>query len=338
MRISVAIPTWNRAALVREAVLAALRQTRRPDEIVVSDDASPDDTVQVLESLAREHPTVRVLRQPVNLKGVANWSAALNASTGDLIALCSDDDQFEPGHLEAAERHFAANPEVALVHGWFRTLETQPDGTVELIEHPLGRRNRSLRGAEVLPYLVRFYSWPFHPSTLVMRRSLWESVGPFDPRYRLADTDWFLRAALRGRIDFLPESHVLNRRHVGNWSNSMGAVAMHQEVDEIARRFLDQLRAEGTPRAELLALREVWRANELYRTLRLTVARGRAGAREQCIGSLRLLADALPGGALLPDSVVRVAGGALTFGLSNLQRFLPGGRAKYASLGVSVPK
>ena len=160
MKISVAIPTWNRAQLVRQTVLAALRQTRPPDEIVVSDDASPDDTVAVLEALAREYPLLRIIRQPINLKGVRNWSAAIDATKGDLIAMCSDDDQFEPDHLEKAERHLEAHPEAALVHAWFRTLETQPDGSTRMIaDKPPSERPRTLRGAEVLPFLVRSYNW-----------------------------------------------------------------------------------------------------------------------------------------------------------------------------------
>jgi glycosyltransferase involved in cell wall biosynthesis len=52
MTISVAIATYNRASMVRETVLAALAQSRPPDEIVVSDDASTDETVPVIQNIA----------------------------------------------------------------------------------------------------------------------------------------------------------------------------------------------------------------------------------------------------------------------------------------------
>ena len=181
-------------------------------------------------------------------------------------------------------------------------------------------------------------SWPFHASTMVFRRSLWQRVGRFDPRYRLADTDWFLRCALEGRIDFLPEVQVQNRRHPGNWSNRVGAVGMHAEVDEMARSFIARLGERGLPAAQRRALSALWTANQLFRTARLTVARGRAGASEQCAEALQLMLDAAPGGRLLPKPAVEALGRGLAAGLSRLQRVLPGGAAKYSGLGVTQPK
>ncbi len=54
--VSVVIATYNRAAMVRQAIESALAQSRPPDEIVVSDDASTDDTPEVLSELAAAHP------------------------------------------------------------------------------------------------------------------------------------------------------------------------------------------------------------------------------------------------------------------------------------------
>ena len=97
MTISVAIATYNRAPMVREAVLAALAQSRAPHEIVVSDDASTDETISTIESLADPH--VKIIRQARNSGGVGNWNAAIDGTCGELIAWCSDDDRFLPGHL-----------------------------------------------------------------------------------------------------------------------------------------------------------------------------------------------------------------------------------------------
>lgn len=98
MTISVAIATYNRAPMVREAVLAALVQSRAPHEIVVSDDASADQTVATIQNVG--DPRVKLVRQVRNSGGVGNWNAAIDATCGDLIAWCSDDDRFLPGHLE----------------------------------------------------------------------------------------------------------------------------------------------------------------------------------------------------------------------------------------------
>ena len=102
MKVSVAIATYNRAAMVRQAIEAALDQTRPPDEIVVADDASTDATRTVLCELAAGDARVRIFRRERNSGGVENWSFAIGETTGDYIAWCSDDDRFTPGHLEAS--------------------------------------------------------------------------------------------------------------------------------------------------------------------------------------------------------------------------------------------
>lgn len=341
MRVSVAIPTFKRPALLCEALEAVLAQTRPADEIVVSDNASPDDTAQRVRALAVRHPQIKLIVQPRNLGGVANWNAAAGGTTGgagDLLALCFDDDLWEKDHLARSLGALAARPACSLVHGWFRTLATQADGSTRLLDQER-RTPASVRtGSEAVTYLIRRYSWPFHPSSLVLRRSLWSATGPFDARWQLADTDWFLRASQHGQLDFLPEEHVIDRRHGQNWSNDVGAVAMAREVNQMVHAHLGRLAGAGTPAVALLGLSRLWAAHQSVHAARLLVARGRAGAQEACTGSLQLLLEELPGGNLVPAKAVTALGGLACAALSRLQRVLPGGQERYSGIGVSMPK
>lgn len=279
MRISVAIATYNRAAMVRAAVEAALAQSYAPCEIVVADDASTDATRQTLDRLAAADARVRVLGRAVNSGGVDNWNAAMNATRGEFIAWCSDDDRFLPGHLETSLQYLKAHPEAGMVHSSFVDTWETPSGSVE--------ESRLLRSAEpvlldrrnLFRYLTRYYDWPFHPSTLVMRREVWESIGPFDSTYALADTDWFVRAAERFQIALLPRYGVLNRRHPGNWSNRVGSARMQAEIFEIVERALVRRWPRGGLRR--VAWRAVWRANvrlRLLLTVRARIASGHGDA------------------------------------------------------------
>jgi glycosyltransferase involved in cell wall biosynthesis len=265
--------------MLREAIDGALAQSRAPDEIVVADDASTDDTPQVLGRLAAADARVRVIRQAANSGGAGNWNAAMNATRGDLIAWCSDDDRFLPGHLEASLRYLAAHPEVAMVHSGFVDAWETPAGRAE--DSRLLRSLQPLRldRRNLFRYLTRYFDWPFHPSTLVMRRLVWERTGPFDSTYALADTDWFVRAAERFTIALLPRYGVLNRRHAGNWSNRVGSARMQAEIFEIVERALIRRWPGGGPRR--VAWRALWRANvrlRLLLTVRARIASGHGDA------------------------------------------------------------
>jgi len=131
-----------------------------------------------------------------------------------------------------------------------------------------GRRN-------LLRYMTRYYDWPFHPSTLVMRREVWDRTGPFDPKYALADTDWFVRALEQFRVALLPRYGVLNRRHAGNWSNRVGSARMQAEIFEIVERAMLRRWPRGGPRR--MCWRAVWRANVRARLLLTVRARMRSG-------------------------------------------------------------
>jgi glycosyltransferase involved in cell wall biosynthesis len=273
MTISVAIATYNRAPMVREAVLAALAQSRPPDEIVVSDDASTDETVSAIQDIADAR--VKLVRQTRNSGGVGNWNAAIDATGGDLIAWCSDDDRFLPGHIEASAAFLEEHPAVGLVHsGFVDSIET-PEGE-QTICRPL-RPESILTRSGLMPYLIRYYDWPFHPSTIVMRRHVWEQVGPFNPAYQFSDTEWFLRAVEKFSVASLARHGVLNRRHPGNWSNRLGSAHLQREVFEmvegaIARNFRYPRRKFWTA---------VWRGNvraRLALTLRARLKSGHGDA------------------------------------------------------------
>jgi glycosyltransferase involved in cell wall biosynthesis len=277
--VSVVIATYSRAAMVRQAVEAALAQTRPPDEIVVFDDASPDQTLGVLEQLAASSPTLRVVGQAHNTGGVPNWNAALDHAGGDYLAWCSDDDRFLPDHLKASLAYLEAHPDVGLVHsGFVDAVET--DGQRELFPRPHRfKEPHFVDRSNLIRYMIRYYDWPFHPSTIVMRRAVWEKTGPFNPAYALADTDWFVRAAELFPTVLLPRHGVLNRRHPGNWSNRIGSARMQSEIFSI----IEGLIARSGPRNRVGKglVRALWRAHvrlRLLLTTRLRVMNGHSNA------------------------------------------------------------
>lgn len=97
--LTVAIPTYNRAALLRECLDHLTSQLQDGVEIVVCDNASPDETPRVAVEYARRFPAVRALRNEMNLGTDANILRCLTESRGSFVFLFSDDDVLLPGGL-----------------------------------------------------------------------------------------------------------------------------------------------------------------------------------------------------------------------------------------------
>lgn len=108
-RVTIGIPTFNRSAFVVRAVRGALAQTYTDLEIVVSDNCSPDDTVQRLEEISDAR--LVLLRQPQNLGAVANLNACLARATGEFFLLLSDDDILQPNAIERLVAPFLTAPD-----------------------------------------------------------------------------------------------------------------------------------------------------------------------------------------------------------------------------------
>jgi glycosyltransferase involved in cell wall biosynthesis len=115
-RVSIAMATYNGAKYVREQLDSFARQTRPPDELVVCDDRSSDDTVAILKDFARSSAfPVRVAVNQANLGFIRNFEKALSACEGDLIFLSDQDDIWFDGKVEEILRFMEYTPECLVV-------------------------------------------------------------------------------------------------------------------------------------------------------------------------------------------------------------------------------
>jgi glycosyltransferase involved in cell wall biosynthesis len=108
--------TYNGARFVAEQLDSVGAQTRPPDELVVCDDGSTDETCGLVEEFAARAPfPVRLFVNERNLGSTRNFGRAVALCTGDLVALSDQDDVWHPEKLAKLEARFAARPEVGFV-------------------------------------------------------------------------------------------------------------------------------------------------------------------------------------------------------------------------------
>jgi glycosyltransferase involved in cell wall biosynthesis len=117
IRITAIIPNFNHAQYLRRSIGAVVNQSVPPHEVIVIDDASTDNSLEVLNELARNHPVIRLLLNERNLGVHASLEKAMAISTGDYIACYSADDEILPGVFENARRMFQQYPQAAICSG-----------------------------------------------------------------------------------------------------------------------------------------------------------------------------------------------------------------------------
>ena len=198
MRVSVVIPTYNRAGFVREAIASVLQQDHPEVELIVVDDGSLDDTPAVVRGFGA---AVRYLWQENRgVSAARNRGAAV--STGDLIAFLDSDDLWMPGKVSAQVGYFEAHPEAQACH----TDEVWIRRGVRVNER---RIHRKQGGWQFLASLPRCR---ISPSAIMMRRGLWERLGGFDEGLPACeDYDLWLRLTAVAPVGFLPDRLVIKR-------------------------------------------------------------------------------------------------------------------------------
>lgn len=110
MIFSIVIPAYNGAKYIEKAILSALSQTRKADEIVVHDDNSTDSTRQICEKYIHE---IVYYLNPDGPSGFVNgWNKSISHAKSDFIAILHQDDLLYPTYLEEAEQALISNPDV----------------------------------------------------------------------------------------------------------------------------------------------------------------------------------------------------------------------------------
>ncbi|HEY2542901.1 MAG TPA: glycosyltransferase [Gaiellaceae bacterium] len=196
--VSAAIITHNRARYLDDAISSVLGQTFGDLELIVVDDGSTDGTEDVVAR--HDDPRVRYIRQDHRGKAVAR-NTAFQLAGGNFVAFCDSDDYWCPDRLERQLAVFEEHPSVGMVHG-------QVD-LVDSVGRPLPERTASQRALFAAAHRKRatYASYAFNccclSSTILVRREVFDTVGPYDCELPIEDYDFYLRLVLDFEVLFL---------------------------------------------------------------------------------------------------------------------------------------
>ncbi len=117
MKISIAMATYNGSQHIAEQIASLERQTRRPDEIIIVDDCSTDDTVAVIDSISRISAiSFKIIKNERNLGVVANFNKAIFECDGDIIFMSDQDDTWYDTKIEEVVGAFAKQSVMVVIN------------------------------------------------------------------------------------------------------------------------------------------------------------------------------------------------------------------------------
>ncbi|EKD36572.1 MAG: glycosyl transferase family 2 [uncultured bacterium] len=211
-KISVAIPAYNQAHFIEQALDSVLAQDYPNLEVVVSDNASTDDTPGVMQRYLSD-PRVRYFRNPTNLGMVGNFKKTLyEYSTGELILHIDGDDYFTDPHYLSEAAEMMERHNLIMVFARYRSLY-EKDHT--LVEDKVNGDLPSVMDGNWL-FLNYYKGYSLTAMTILRDRKKAMEVGSYD--YGIRSTDWesHLKLIIGEKVGFIKRYVAVWRRHGAN--------------------------------------------------------------------------------------------------------------------------
>ncbi len=217
--VSVVIPSYNHAAFIERAVQSVLNQTLSDLELIVVDDGSRDNSLEVLAGL--HDPRLRVIAQE-NRGAHAAINRGLQEARGGYLAILNSDDEYTPQRLEKLAAVLKADPQVGLAGSYIDVVDVNSQtlgikhGYKDLEPWLLAEPGRSFRAGDDLHGALLTENYWSTTSNYVFGRSVYADVGAFRPLRYAHDWDFVLRIAEKARLALLPEPLMRYRIHGSN--------------------------------------------------------------------------------------------------------------------------
>jgi glycosyltransferase involved in cell wall biosynthesis len=226
--LTVAIPTYNGATHLAETLHSILNQKCPPFDILVSDDRSDDDTVEMVRALAGER--ARIVINPERLGLAGNWNQCMALSQTPWVSIFHQDDVMLPGHLASVDRGLKLEQQegtpIGFLAGPVRVIDDQSRPVPDSVVDPGGKVV-----SDWMPPALEFLGFPpgalaeflrqenpLRCSSVVTNRAAHADVGGFDPSFRyVVDWEFWYRVSCKYAVSWkLHEATVLVRWHAAS--------------------------------------------------------------------------------------------------------------------------
>lgn len=227
--VSVAMCTYNGAQYLRPQLDSILNQSYPPSEIIIVDDNSSDDTVELLKEYADKSDLIRVYVNDFNLGFLKNFSLAISKTSCDYVALSDQDDIWDEKHIE---RLIESIGEKAICVGESRLIDSSGND--------IGLTFNDIRGNNYIPkgdiskaYRIIYNYNPYRGADMLINRSWIEGFLPIPPAVEYHDTFLAACASLTSGLVVINDVVSYYRIHTSQVTTNILKVSI---IDELKRR------------------------------------------------------------------------------------------------------
>ena len=241
--ITVAIPVYNHARFLGEALKSVLAQTDQNFEVLILDDGSTDNPKSVVDGF--KDPRIQFERSEKNVGHMASVNKMLAKARGEFFISCSADDTTSPDLFVKLRREFATDP--FLEHVASQNDFITVDGKPYLEAHPLKTIPKAVNRSQA-EWMELFRRGNVYFGMAMYRTSALREVGGWDPSHGvISDYEMYLRLLPRYNFKIVEESLTHTRIHGANQS-----ILSFAEGKKLARRYYDAQQPYYRPRPKVV--------------------------------------------------------------------------------------
>lgn len=195
-KVSIVVPCYNYRDFLPDAVMSALDQPEVDLEVIIADNGSTDDSLDVARRLADTDPRIRIHTQPENINYLENFNAGLDLATGDYTQILNADDMLTPGSITRAVTVMENHRDVVFTYGDCPTFNDKPPKLRSSV------RSWSIySGPSWSRVMYRSGKNIIRQPEVLMRTAVLRESGGFNAAFPVApDLLLWLRAATRGNV------------------------------------------------------------------------------------------------------------------------------------------
>lgn len=259
--LSVVMSNYNHAQFIGEALEAILSQSYKPIEIIIIDDASTDNSIEIIEQHANKHPTIRLIKNNENMGPTHNGNRLLQIACGDYVYWGASDDKVLPDFFSKSMRLLEKHPQAGLSSTLSYVIDEEGKNKGLLKSSGIiSTRECYLSPEKALSVLLKYGLWTQGNTTIHQRKILMKEGG-FKPEL-YSFCDGFIKSviALKYGACFIPEPLACWRQmESGYHITSSRNPGIQMEIINNATRLMETTYKDLFPQAYV----DTWRKKQL---------------------------------------------------------------------------